>query len=76
MASVATFAQKGGSHHKRTIGALPLVLGEDYQGIADQIELALRLRGQAMYDRAEVVQAKDADGLVETARTLRESVMA
>ncbi len=66
---------KGGSHHKRTIGALPLVLGEEYQEIADQIELASRLRGQAMYDRAEVVRSKDADELVETSKSLRESIM-
>ena len=67
---------KGGSHHKRTIGALPLVLGNDYQEISDQIEIASRLRGQAMYDRAEVVQEKAADELGETARKLRESVLA
>lgn len=67
---------KGGSHHKRTIGALPLVLGQKYQEVSDQIELASRWRGQAMYDRAEVVQAKDADELVETAQQLRESVLA
>jgi hypothetical protein len=66
---------KGSNHHKRTIGALPLVLGNEYQVISDQIELASRLRGQAMYDRAEVVRLGDAEELAETARDLRASVL-
>ena len=66
---------KGSNHHKRTIGALPLVLGVEYQEVSDQIELASRLRGQAMYDRAEVVQLRDAEELTETAKNLRESVL-
>lgn len=66
---------KGSNHHKRTIAALPLVLGNEYQQIADQVELASRLRGQAMYDRAEVVQLRDAEELAETAKKLRETVL-
>jgi hypothetical protein len=67
---------KGSNHHKRTIGALPLVLGNEYQEISDQIELASRLRGQAMYDRTEVVQLRDAEELAETVIKLRASILA
>lgn len=62
---------KGQGHHKRAIESLPLTMGANLQSISDQIEIASRKRGQAMYDRTGVVDALDATELVETAQILR-----
>lgn len=43
--------------HKRTIGTLVFTLGTAYQRVADEIELASRRRGQAMYDRVGVAES-------------------
>ena len=66
---------KGQGHHKRTIASLPLSMGTKFQEIADQVEVASRLRGQAMYDRVDVVQDNDAIELLQTARELRRAVI-
>ena len=50
-------AVKGQCHHKRTIGTLVFTLGTAYQRVADEIELASRRRGQAMYDRVGVAES-------------------
>jgi|688.fasta_scaffold58807_3 hypothetical protein len=66
---------KGQGHHKKTIEALPLCLGTNFAEIADQIEIASRQRGQAMYDRTGVVEDSDADDLLQTAETLRSALL-
>src|SRR5262245_15695588 len=59
---------KGGSHHKHTIGSLPLTMGDDFKSLADELDLASRQRSQALYDRAGVFDPRDADELLDTAR--------
>jgi hypothetical protein len=66
---------KGSGHHKRAIECLPLGLGGEFQALSDEIEVASRLRGQAMYDRSGVVSLTDATSLAETAGKLRGSVI-
>ncbi len=66
---------KGQGHHKRTIASLVFTLGTAYQQVADQIELASRRRGQAMYDRVGVVEEVDANELLQTAMELRAAVI-
>ena len=66
---------KGAGHHKRTIESLPLILGTRFQATSDEIELASRLRGQAMYDRAEVVREEDATNLLATSTHLRSDIL-
>ncbi len=68
-------AVKGQGHHKRTIGSLVFTFGTAYQQVADQIELASRRRGQAMYDRVGVVEEVDANELLQTAMELRAAVI-
>lgn len=50
-------------------------LGAAYQHLSDQIELASRRRGLAMYDRVGVVEKVDADELLQTAFDLRAAVI-
>jgi len=69
-------AAKGQGNHKRTIGSLIFTLGKEYQQISDQIELASRRRGQAMYDRVGVVQEVDSTELLQTAIELRLVIIA
>jgi hypothetical protein len=66
---------KGQGHHKKTIEALPLCLGKSFAEIADQIEIASRQRGHAMYDRTGVVEDSDADDLLQTAVALRSALL-
>jgi len=65
---------KGAGHHKRTIEALPLILGANFQSTSDEVELASRLRGQAMYDRADVVREEDSVNLFATVTRLRSEI--
>jgi len=67
---------KGGGHHKRAIESLPLTVGMEFRDISDQIEIASRRRGQAMYDHVGVVEERDAEVLIQTATTLRSIVLA
>jgi len=62
---------KGQGHHKKTIETLPLCIGKSYSDIADQIDIASRQRGQAMYDRTGVVEEQDAADLLQLALELR-----
>lgn len=66
---------KGSGHHKRAIECLPLAMGVEFQSLSDEIEVASRLRGQAMYDRSGVVSLEDATNLAETTGKLRGSVI-
>ncbi len=66
---------KGSGHHKRAIESLPLTIGLDLRNVSDQIEIASRKRGQAMYDHVDVVEEKDADVLIQTAKNLRATVL-
>ena len=68
-------AQKGQSKHKRTIDSLQYTLGADWSEVADHIERASRLRGQATYERIGVVSQRDADELLEVAQQLRSDVL-
>ncbi|APZ91546.1 hypothetical protein [Fuerstiella marisgermanici] len=65
---------KGSGHHKRAIESLPLSMGADFRQVSDQIEVASRKRGQAMYDHVDVVEERDADALIETVKRLRTAV--
>jgi hypothetical protein len=66
---------KGQGHHKKTIEALPLCLDKSFAGIADQIDIASRQRGQAMYDRTGVVEEQDAADLLNVALELRTALI-
>lgn len=66
---------KGASHHKRAIESLPWTLGKKWSETADHIERCSRLRGQAIYDRIDVVSEEDADDLLDTAKQLRADVV-
>ena len=63
--------KKGEGHHKRGIESLRYTLGESSSETADHIERCSRLRGQAMYERIDVVSATDAEDLLNAARQLR-----
>ena len=67
-------AAKGAGHHKRTIESLVFTLGDSARAVSDEIELASRLRGQAMYDRVDVVHETDVEQLIETVTELRDQV--
>lgn len=67
--------RKGEGHHKRAIESLRCTLGKQWSDAADHIERCSRLRGQAMYDRIDVVSEQDADDLLNTATRLRTDVV-
>jgi hypothetical protein len=67
---------KGSGHHKRAIESLPLTVGMEFRDVSDQIEIASRKRGQAMYDHVGVVEERDAEVLIQTATALRSIVLA
>ncbi len=67
---------KGQGHHKKTIESLAFTLGSQFKDVAEQIEIASRLRGQAMYDHVGVVEEKDAVEFLQTTKTLYEAVVA
>ena len=50
-------------------------MGAEFRDVSDQLEIASRKRGQAMYDHVDVVEEKDADVLIQTVKTLRSIVM-
>lgn len=66
---------KGGSHHKRAIDSLRYTLGKSHAGTADYLERCSRQRGQAMYERVDVVSEEDATELFESAEQLRVDVV-
>lgn len=67
--------KKGEGHHKHAIGSLPFTLGSSFREASDQIEIASRKRGHAMYDHANVVTPQDAEDLIATVRQLRRDVV-
>ncbi len=67
---------KGGSRHKRAIDSLRYNLGEAWGDTSDYIERCSRQRGQAMYERIDVVSDEDADELLGKAQQLRVDVVA
>jgi len=66
---------KGQGHHKQAIDSLRYTLGNKWSDTADHIERCSRKRGQAMYERIDVVSKKDADELLGTATELRTDVL-
>jgi hypothetical protein len=66
---------KGESRHKRAIESLRYTLGESWAETADYIDLCSRQRGQAMYERIDVVSHEDADELLAKAQQLRVDVV-
>jgi len=66
---------KGESRHKRTIDSLRYTLGEPYAETADYLERCSRQRGQAMYERIDVVSEHDAEELLSSAEQLKVDVV-
>lgn len=62
-------------HHYRSIAALPLILGKQWEDEADYLETCRRKRNIAEYEHAGVVSEQDADELVESCKRLREQVL-
>lgn len=62
-------------HHQKTIEALPLAIGSSLQATADLLVVASRKRSQSLYDRTGVVDLRDANELVDTARLVRSEVV-
>ena len=63
-----------GGRHNHEINSLTLTLGKDEQETMIHLSRCSRLRGQAMYERIDVVSDTDADELEETVRKLRGDV--
>lgn len=61
--------------HYRSIAALPLILGAQWEDEADYLETCRRKRNIAEYDRAGVVSVQDASELVEFCQELRREVL-
>jgi hypothetical protein len=61
--------------HYRTLQALPLILGKDWQDDADYLDACRNKRNIAEYDTAGQVSAKEAKELATFARELREAVI-
>src|SRR5581483_5328310 len=60
--------------HYRSIAALPLILGKQFDDDADYLETCRRKRNIAEYDRAGVISEQDARELVEFCKNLRQQV--
>ena len=56
---------KGGWHHKRAIESLTYTLGGTWKESAEYLDRCSRQRGQAMYERIDVVSMEDADDLLK-----------
>lgn len=67
---------KGQPGHERVIESLKYTLGPEWNDQADYFDLCRRTRNSLMYDRADVVSQTDADELLESAKKLREAVIA
>ncbi len=61
--------------HKRTIDALPLILGESRKNDAAYLDACRIKRNEVEYDTAGAATETDADELLEFAMTLREDVL-
>ncbi len=67
--------RKGESRHKRAIDSLRYTLGESWAETADYLERCSRQRGQAMYERIDVVSQQDADELLDSVEQLRTGIV-
>jgi len=65
---------KGGRKHERAIESLRFTLGGHWTGDVDFFDHCRRQRHQAIYERAGVAQARDADELLAAAKRLNEEV--
>jgi hypothetical protein len=61
--------------HYRTIAAMPMILGTDWQDEADYLETCRRKRNIAEYDRTGVATEQDASELVDFCQGLRQAVL-
>ena len=66
---------KGESRHKRAMDSLRYTLGETYAETADYLDRCSRQRGQAMYERIDVVSHADADELLACATQLTADIV-
>lgn len=63
-----------GLHHYRTIGALPLILGEHRKADSEYLDACRMKRNRAEYDYAGAVSQQEADELVQFAKELKAEV--
>lgn len=63
-----------GSHHYRTITALPLILGEGKKQDAEYLNACRMKRNKAEYDYAGVATDMDADELLEFSKGFKDEV--
>jgi len=68
--------RKGQREHERVIESLKYTLGIEWNDQADYFDRCRRIRHKLMYDAADVVNRIDANELLESAKTLREAVIA
>ena len=61
--------------HYRTLQALPVILGLEYQDDGDYLERCRRKRNTVEYDRAGGATKQDADELIQFANELRRDVL-
>ena len=61
---------KGTREHERTIESIKFTIDGQWTERADYLDRCRRIRHQSLYDRAGVVQIRDADKLLETAQSL------
>lgn len=66
---------KGQGQHQYGIASLPYTLGTNWSETANHISTCSTLRGQATYERIDVVSDADADELLDTAEQLRTDVV-
>ena len=67
---------KGESGHERVIKSLKYTLGSEWSDQADYFDICRRTRHILEYDRADVVNQASANELLESAKKLREAVIA
>jgi hypothetical protein len=64
----------GESKHYRTIQALPLIMGPEFQPMKDYLDNCRRKRNITEYDTAGTVSEKEANQLPVTAQGLKDQV--
>jgi hypothetical protein len=66
---------KGGGAHYREINSIVYTLGDSQKDIQIFLSACTKKRGQEVYTHAGVVDPRDVDDLLETAKQLREDVL-
>jgi hypothetical protein len=66
---------KGGGAHYREINSLVLTLGDSQKDVYIFLSACTKKRGQEMYTDAGVVDPRDVDDLLQTAKQLRDDVL-